>query len=60
MPKAKKKKWARILVGLICTETGAQNYVVSVNKMNDPKLEVKKYCPQLRKHTIHKAKEKLK
>ncbi len=57
---AKKKKWARILVGLICTETGAQNYVVSVNKLNDPKLEVKKYCPQLRKPTVHKAKEKLK
>ncbi len=55
------KKWSRVLVWLICSETWAQNYVTQINKMNtDKKMTIKKYCPQLRKHTIHKAKEKLK
>lgn len=55
------KKWSRILVGLICTETGAQNYVTQINKINTgKKIELKKYCPSLRKHTIHKSREKLK
>ena len=57
---AKKKKGARILVGLICTESGAQNYVTTYNKLNTQKIELKKYCPQLRKHTLHKVRLKLK
>ena len=29
-------------------------------RKSKPKLEIKKYSPRLRKHTIHKSKEKLK
>ncbi|HMT01420.1 MAG TPA: 50S ribosomal protein L33 [Candidatus Absconditabacterales bacterium] len=57
---AAKKKSSRVLVGLICTETGAQNYVTTINKTKNPKIELMKYCSQLRKHTLHKSKEKLK
>ncbi|HMY80547.1 MAG TPA: 50S ribosomal protein L33 [Candidatus Absconditabacterales bacterium] len=57
---AKKKKGARLLVGLICSETGAQNYVTTYNKMNTQKLEIMKYSPQARKHTLHKVRLKLK
>lgn len=56
----KKKKWNRILVWLICTECGAQNYVTEYNKMNSQKLELSKYCPKSRKHTMHKTRLKLK
>ncbi|UFX83090.1 50S ribosomal protein L33 [Candidatus Absconditicoccus praedator] len=54
------KKGSRILVGLICKETGVQNYVTERNKLNTNKFEIKKYCPKLRKHTMHKMREKLK
>jgi len=57
---AKKKKWARLLVGLICTECGRQDYVTTYNKLNTQKLEIMKYSPQLRKHTLHKVRLKLK
>ena len=57
---AKKKKGARILVGLICTESGAQNYVTTYNKLNTQKIELMKYYSQLRKHTLHKVRLKLK
>jgi large subunit ribosomal protein L33 len=57
---AKKKKGARMLVALVCTESGTTNYVTEYNKMNTPKIELKKYCPKLRKHTVHKMKIKLK
>ncbi|HMT27130.1 MAG TPA: 50S ribosomal protein L33, partial [Candidatus Absconditabacterales bacterium] len=39
---------------------GAQNYVTTINKTKNPKIELMKYCSQLRKHTLHKSKEKLK
>ncbi|NOZ43916.1 MAG: 50S ribosomal protein L33 [bacterium] len=47
-------------VALVCTESGDTNYYTSINKAITPKLEIKKYCPKLRKHTIHKSREKLK
>ena len=49
----------REFVWLQCTETGDLNYRVSVNVAGGvPKLEMKKYCPRLRKHTMHKIKRK--
>lgn len=57
---AKKKKWARVLVWLISTESGAQNYVTTINKTKNTKIELKKYDPVLRKHVVHKSREKLK
>ncbi|MCB9809655.1 50S ribosomal protein L33 [Candidatus Peribacteria bacterium] len=60
MPRATKK---RAFFSLYCTElqqeTGKKvgNYTVLLNTQNiDVKsFEQKKYCPALRKHTIHKA-----
>lgn len=56
-----KKKGNRILIGLQCVETGRRTYVTYKNRINTPeKLEIKKYNPILRKHTIHKEVTRLK
>ncbi len=44
----------REYVWLECTETGMRNYRVSKETRGTERLELKKYCPKLRKHTIHK------
>ena len=50
---------ARGYVWLQCTETGDLNYRVQKRIKGNPyKLELKKYCPRLRKHTIHKESKK--
>jgi large subunit ribosomal protein L33 len=57
---AKKKKDARQVVTLECTEArtlgkSPSRYSTMKNKKNTPKrLELKKYNPSLRRHTIHK------
>ena len=57
---AKKSKQARILVTLECTEARKEGkppsrYTVMKNKINTTeRLELKKYNPFLRKHTVHK------
>ena len=58
---AKKKKGNRILIGLECTETGMRTYVTQKNRVNTPdKLQIKKYNPKLKKHTLHKEVARLK
>ena len=42
---------------LVCTETGDMNYYTSRAKTTQ-KLELKKYNPRLRKHTLHKEKKR--
>ncbi len=43
------------LVKLKCTECGNINYWSKRNKKKiKEKLELKKYCPHCRKHTLHK------
>jgi len=61
MAKSKSKE-AREYVWLQCSETGQLNYRTSVNvrgglpeKLKDGMM---KYCPKLRKHTLHKIKRK--
>jgi len=45
----------RIIINLECTECKRRNYTTYKNKQNDPnRLEMKKYCPSCRKHTLHK------
>ena len=51
---AKKKLEALFLV---CEETGDYNYITR-RKPGSERLEVKKYSPRLRKHTVHKEKKK--
>ncbi|MFN3306503.1 MAG: 50S ribosomal protein L33 [Candidatus Kapaibacteriota bacterium] len=54
------KKEARIIVTLECTEAKkegkpASRYTTTKNKNNTPdRLELKKYNPFLRRHTIHR------
>lgn len=54
------RKDARIIVTVECTEARkegkpASRYSTTKNKMNTPeRLELKKYNPFLRRHTIHK------
>jgi len=58
---AKKSKGGRQQVILECTEMkemnlpGTSRYITTKNKKNTPdRLELKKYNPILRKHTVHK------
>ncbi|RJR26494.1 50S ribosomal protein L33 [candidate division WWE3 bacterium] len=55
-----KKKGNRNLIGLECTETGMRSYVTQKNKVNTTeKLQIKKYNPKLKRHTIHKEVQRL-
>lgn len=53
--KGKKKKAETIF--LVCEESGEYNYSLR-RKPGGEKLKVKKYCPKLRKHTVHVEKKK--
>lgn len=53
---AKSKKKAET-VFLVCEETGDLNYALR-RKPGGEKLKLKKYCPRLRKHTIHNERKK--
>ena len=53
---AKSKKKLEIL-HLVCEETGDYNYTIR-RKSGGEKLKLKKYCPRLRKHTVHVEKKK--
>lgn len=45
----------RVIVTLACTECKERNYTTTKNKKNDPnRLELKKYCPTCRRHTLHR------
>jgi len=45
----------RIKVSLQCSECKRKNYVATKNKRTSKgKIELKKYCPYCKKHTIHK------
>ena len=56
-----KKKGNRVIIGLACTETGLRSYVTQKNRVNTAeKLQIKKYNPVLKKHTLHKEIQRLK
>ena len=42
---------------LICSECKGENYRVEKNVKNTDRLELNKYCPRCRKHTVHKEKK---
>jgi large subunit ribosomal protein L33 len=56
------KAAGREYVWLQCTETGDLNYRTSIQTRGGIpeglKDGIKKYCPRLRRHTIHKIKRK--
>jgi len=50
-----KKGESRITIHLACPECKERTYTTSKNKKNDPgRLEMNKYCPRCRAHTLHK------
>lgn len=56
-----KKKGNRILIALECTETGRRSYITQKNKVNTgDKLQLMKYNPLVKKHTLHKEVQRLK
>ena len=57
MAKGGKSKKKAETMFLVCKETGDYNYTVP-KKPGGEKLELKKYSPRLRKHTIHVEKKK--
>ncbi len=51
----KGSRFMRTLVTLACTECKRRNYTTTKNKSNMPdRMEIKKYCPWCRHHTLHK------
>jgi len=40
---------------LACTECKERTYTTEKNKKNDPsRIELQKYCPRCRRHTLHR------
>lgn len=45
----------RVNITLACTETGDRNYITTKNNRNNQeRIEMMKYSPRLRKHTLHR------
>lgn len=56
-----KKRGNRMVIGMECTETGMRSYITQKNKVNTTgKVELMKYNPKLKKHTLHKEVQRLK
>jgi large subunit ribosomal protein L33 len=52
---AKKSKAGREIVTLKCSSCGERNYTTMKNRRTTTeKLELNKYCPKERSHTLHK------
>jgi len=46
---------ARPVIQLACTECKTRSYTTRKNKKNDPnRLELMKYCPRERRHTLQR------
>ena len=45
----------RVKVLLICAECLSRNYVTTIKKDGDKKLELMKYCKKCNKQTLHKV-----
>jgi large subunit ribosomal protein L33 len=42
-------------ITMACTECKERNYITRKNRRNDPdRLELKKFCPRDRRHTVHR------
>ena len=45
----------RPVITLACTECKDRSYSTTKNKKNDPnRIELSKYCPRCRRHTLHR------
>ncbi|MGC8878897.1 MAG: 50S ribosomal protein L33 [Anaerolineae bacterium] len=49
------KKAIRTVITLACTQCRERNYTTEKNRRNDTaRLELKKFCPRCRTHTLHR------
>jgi large subunit ribosomal protein L33 len=49
------KKDVRPVIALACSQCKQRNYMTEKNRRNDSgRLELKKYCPRCRTHTVHR------
>ncbi len=48
----------RDYVWLECTSCGERNYRTEKNLRSTDRLELRKFCPRERKHTVHKESRK--
>lgn len=54
VPNTMAKAGSRVKITLRCSECKQRNYNTNKNKKNTPdRLELNKYCPFCRKHTVH-------
>lgn len=44
----------RVQVSLVCSECQSRNYKTTKSVEKTGRLELKKFCPSCRKHTIHR------
>jgi large subunit ribosomal protein L33 len=44
----------RVLVTLACEECKRRNYATSKNRKDNSRLQLRKYCPFCRRHTVHR------
>jgi large subunit ribosomal protein L33 len=52
---ASKSKDVRPVIALACADCKERNYTTQKNRRNDPnRIELKKFCPRCRKHTLHR------
>ena len=54
---AKGKKKKKETIFLVCDECGSYNYSLR-RKQGSEKLKLMKYCPKMRRHTLHSEKKK--
>jgi large subunit ribosomal protein L33 len=49
------KKAVRVVINLACTVCKERTYTTEKNRRNDQaRMEIKKYCPRCRIHTVHR------
>ena len=52
---ASKSADVRLKITLACVECKERNYITKKNRRNNPdRLEMKKFCPRDKKHTLHR------
>jgi large subunit ribosomal protein L33 len=52
---ASKSTEVRPKITLACVECKERNYITKKNKRNNPdRIELKKFCPRERRHTVHR------
>ena len=51
---AEQNQKSRVPISLACTECQSRNYKTTRASGSEKALEIKKYCKQCKKHTLHR------